>query len=212
MDFWQWLLIVFASVITLVLIVFLYAPLRRIYYEKNLVKIYYKNVKKIAYYKDFYLINQLILNVDDNQQIHIDHLLFADKYIYVIFDRFYPGKLSGKPEDESLLFAFGHGRKQRLPVVVDNPLKQNRTRIAKLSLLTGLDLDLFISVVLVNDDGDFLDIKNEKKMDYIVQRKYFYKLIDNIEKRPLSPINPRQLQEAVQSIARLNQRDLLKKK
>ena len=72
--------------------------------RKNLVKIYYKNVKKVAYYKDFYLINQLILNVDDNQQIHIDHLLFADKYIYVILDKFYPGKLSGKPEDESLLF------------------------------------------------------------------------------------------------------------
>lgn len=212
MEFWQWLIIVFASVAVLVLIVVFYAPLRRIYYEKNLIKIYYRNIKKVAYYKDFYLINKLVLNVDEQQQIHIDHILFGDKYIYVILDKFYPGKLTGKIDDESLLFAFGHGRRQKNPVVVDNPLKQNRTRITKLSLLTGLDYDLFVSIVLVNDDGDFLSIQNEKKMDYLIQRKYLYKLIDNIEKRPIAPINADELERAVQSIAQLNQRDVGRKK
>lgn len=208
MKFWQWFLIVLAAVLVLVLVVLSYAPLRRVYIRRHLVKIYYKTVHKVALYGDYFLINQLILKIDETNQLEINHLLLADKYIYVINDAFYPGKLTGKMEDESLLFAFGFGRRRKAPKVVDNPLKRNRTRIEKLALITGLDLDLFISIVLVNDDGDFSEIASINKMDYIIQRKDFLKLVNAIEKRPVVEINAIQLAAAVADINRLNLRKL----
>lgn len=190
------------SFLAIVGIAIFLAPLfRQSHYKRNFLKIYGKFVYHIALYNDYLLINRLSLRLDDEHTAHIDHVLFGDKYIYVIKDKYYQGSLSGKENDESWLY-FPDNKKKS--VYIDNPLKVNRQRITKMGLFTGLEDDLFISIILVNNDCLLDKFESQSKRDYIVPVGKLEKLVAAIESRPVPKINSTQLEQAVQDLARIN--------
>ncbi len=190
------------SAIALAGIVLLLIPLiRRGYYRSHLLPIFGKFIYHIALYNDFYLINKMDLPIDSDHRAHIDHILFGEKYIYVIKDKYYNGSLAGKENDESWVYFPDDRRKSRY---IDNPLKINRQRTEKLSLFTGLSEDLFISVVVVNNDCLLEKYESNSRRDYVVQIGKLNKLIEAIESRQVPKINDEQLEQAVQDIARIN--------
>lgn len=194
------------SAIALTGIVLLLIPLiKQGYYRSRLVGIYGKFVYHIALYGDYYLINKMNLPVDSDHTAHIDHILFGEKYIYVIKDKYYKGSLSGKENDESWVYFPDDRRKSRY---IDNPLKVNRQRTEKLSLFTGLSEDLFISVVVVNNDCLLDKAESVSRRDYVVQIGKLNKLIEAIESRQVPKINDAQLEQAVQDIARINKEEM----
>ncbi|NLB49123.1 MAG: NERD domain-containing protein [Erysipelotrichia bacterium] len=150
---------------------------------------------------DYYLINQFVFKVDDSKNVMVDHILFADKFIYVIISQYYEGNLIGKATDSSLVFISHRGKK----CYTDNPLNQSKNLIKKLSSATGLNASLLIGIILINDDCK-VAVTSESKQFYIIQRKRFRALTRAIEKRPLPPINEQQLEKAVQAIAKANRR------
>ena len=79
---------------------------------------------------------------------------------------------------------------------------------SKLSSSTGIDASLMIGIVLINDDCK-VEVQSDSKQFYIIQRKRLPSLIKAIESRPVEPINEKQLEKAVQSIAKLNKRKKL---
>lgn len=208
MRFRDWLFLVTGVVVLIVLGIFLYPPLRRRYYRNNTVRIYYRTVRKVALYFDFYLINQLILKLDADSTANIDHVIFGDKYIYVIKDRYYNYSLSGKADDQMLVGYTVSRRGVRKETSVENPLAWNRVRVNKLALITGQDRDLFISVILVNDGCDVSSIVSEAKNEYVICRRDLYRLVQAVESRPVAKLNPDQLHTAVHDIDRLNQRNI----
>src|SRR5574344_3015709 len=137
----QIIFIVVASVVGLLIIgALLFRPIKKVIYKKKYINIYGRIIYQLVLDNDFFLINQLVLKLDDNNEMHIDHVIFGEKYIYVIKDRYYNGKIEGKPLDES--WVFRNGKKSKY---VDNPLILNSLRIEKLSLLSGIDKSFFIS-------------------------------------------------------------------
>ena len=74
--------LIFILLLLLFLIIFLFA--KRHYNFKNFQKIYYKEIRKIAEINDYYLINNLVIKNNNQLICRIDHVLFGDKYIYVI--------------------------------------------------------------------------------------------------------------------------------
>ena len=203
----EWIILVGSVVAALVLIIALFPLMKRCFYARDYVRIYYKDVYKIALYFDFYLINELILKLDDQNTSTLDHVIFGEKYIYAIRDKYMDGSLTGKGEDAQWI----HQPRKRGPRRIDNLLKFNRVRVEKMSLVTGLDYELFISIVLVNDDLDIKEVEINSKVDYIVHRKDLYRLIKAIESRPMAKINDAQLQQAVRDIDKINQKHILKK-
>lgn len=190
------------SAIALAGIVMLLVPLiKQGYYRSHLLRIFGKFVYHIALYNDFYLINKMDLPIDADHRAHIDHILFGEKYIYVIKDRYYKGSLAGKENDESWVYFPDDRRKSRY---IDNPLKINRQRTEKLGLFTGLSEDLFISIVVVNNDCLLEKYESNSRRDYVVQIGKLNKLIEAIESRQVPKINDEQLEQAVQDIARIN--------
>jgi hypothetical protein len=182
--------------------VLLLIPLmKQSYYRHHLVKIFGKFIYHIALYSDYYLINNMSLRLDPDHTAHIDHILFGEKYIYVIKDKYYKGALSGKENDESWVFFPDDRRKSRY---IDNPLKVNRVRTEKLGLFTGLDEDLFISIIVVNNDCLLEKFESFSRRDYVVQVGKLNKLIEAIESRSVPKINEQQLEQAVQDIAQIN--------
>mgnify|MGYP001766824895 CR=1 FL=1 len=190
------------SAIALTGIVLLLIPLiKRAYYRSHLLPIYGKFIYHIALYNDYYLINKMDLPIDADHRAHLDHILFGDKYIYVIKDKYYNGSLTGKENDESWVYFPDDRRKSRY---IDNPLKINRQRTEKLGLFTGLSDDLFISIVVVNNDCLLERYESTSRRDYVVQIGKLNKLIEAIESRQVPKINETQLEQAVQDIARIN--------
>ena len=195
----------FVIIVPIVLLTFmvicLYIPISGAYRRKNFQIHFYKMVYRVALDNDFYLINQFVFKVDSSKNATVDHILFGDKYIYVIISKYYQGDLIGKYLDKSLIFISHKGKK----CYTDNPYNESKFLTSKLSSSTGIDASLMIGIVLINDDCK-VAVQSESKQFYIIQRKRFPALIKAIESRPVERINETQLSKAVQSIAKLNKR------
>ena len=195
----------FIIIVPVVLLVFLaiclYFPISHTYNRKHFQIHYYKRVYKVALENDYFLINQFLFKIDSAKFANVDHILFGNKYIYVLSSKYYQGDLVGKYNDKSLILISHRGKK----CYTDNPFNQVKFLASKLSSSTGIDASLMIGIILVNDDCK-VAVQSDSKQFYIIQRKRFASLIKAIESRPVEDINQAQLQKAVQSIAKQNKR------
>ena len=106
--------------VLVVLFLIFYPKLYRAKLKKDFVPIYGKKIYRYALHNDLYLINQLELKANDDQIIKVDHLLFANKYIYVISDYYLPGSIEAKENDSS--FIYKSSEKGSENVYIDNLL------------------------------------------------------------------------------------------
>ncbi len=178
-------------------------PIRKLYYQKKYVSIYGKVLYEIAMELDLYLINNLIYEIDSGNYLPIDHILFGDKYIYVIKDRLYNGIIEPIEHDSK----WRHHKGTNIVSIIDNPLLLNRQRVISLCNAAQLDPNLFISVVVVNDGCLNGPYNIESKKDFLVTKNKLRKLIVSLEKSAVSDINKNQLDMTVKDLARLNLRD-----
>ena len=120
----------------------LYIPISHYYKRKNFQIQFYKKVYQTALDYDYYLINQFVFRIDDNKNALVDHVLFGDKFIYVITSQYYEGDLVGKATDGSLVF-ISHRGKSIYRQSYYSIKKFNK----KLSAATGLNASLLIGIV-----------------------------------------------------------------
>lgn len=192
------ILVILIGILLIFLLTFPFVRKRYIY--KNYKKIYYKKVRKIADLNDYYLINNLVIKNNDQIVCSIDHVLFGDKYIYVIKDRFYRGAISGNKADSAWFFYSNDGKKFEM----ENPMQLNEKRLEKLSLITQIDPSFFVSIVLINDNCAIKNPKDlNKENSFIVSKKNLKKIIKAVEKRNVKSMDQKQLEYAVQDISRL---------
>lgn len=179
----------------------IFFPLRKRKMRKEFKYYYYRFIYKEALYQDLYLINNFMFKIDDTHVGKIDHILFANKYIYIINDYYFNGDIEGKDTDASLIFISRTGKKKYM----DNLLLDNKKLIGKLSLITGINSSLMIGVSLVNKNCN-VGVSSSSKHHYIVQANKFKMLLNAIESRPIGNINQEQLAKAVQAIDKLNRK------
>lgn len=194
--------IVSASLATLFFFtLLLYPPIQRSLFKKNTIYMYYKRIYRIALDHDFYLINSFKNKTADEEEFHIDHILIGDKFIYCIRDRYYDGAIRAKENDQSWVF---YSKRTQKGAIIPNPLKVNEARVDRMSLMTGLDKRLFISVVLVNNDCLISNYEVTSTSNFVVSLKNFASFIDEKESLPIEPMDPRALGVAAKDIAQLN--------
>lgn len=182
------------------LFLILYPSIKKYYAFKNFQKIYYRQIRKIADINDYYLINNLVIRNNNQLVCRIDHVLFGEKYIYVIKDRYYRGAIDGKKDDAMWFFYSSDNKKYEM----ENPMLINEKRVEKLSLITQIDQSFFISIVIVNDNCIIKNAQDlNKDNSFIVSKKNLKKLIKMIEKRNVKKMDQRQLEYAVQDISKL---------
>lgn len=179
----------------------IFFPLRKRKMRKEFKYYYYRFIYKEALYQDLYLINNFMFKIDDTHVGKIDHILFANKYIYIINDYYFDGDIEGKDTDASLIFISRTGKKKYM----DNLLLDNKKLISKLSLITGINSSLMIGISLVNKNCN-VGVSSSSKHHYIVQANKFKMLLNAIESRPIGNINQEQLANAVQAIDKLNRK------
>ena len=191
------------SIIIILIIIFLYIyhPIKNIYGRHRYHKIYRFILNVISKEKKCILLNNLALPIGGNNFIHIDHLLFADKYIYVIKDRYISGSLEAL-ENNRYWFSYNLKGEQ---TAISNSLSVNQERIDKLALLTGVEHNLFVNVVLLNDNCNLAPTNISKPNTYIIKLRYFKSFLRKKESQNVAPLNRIQLEKLANDIARLSQ-------
>ena len=194
-------LIIVPTIVVIAIAVLLYLLNRRHMMKKNYKYFYYKRLYKITMDRDYYLINDFLFKIDDSHVGRIDHILFADKYIYIMTDSYFNGDIIGKEDDKSVIVLGRDGKKY----YDDNPLITNKKLINKLSLITGINPALIIGICIINDNCRY-GIQTSSKSFYYIQSNKLKALIKAIESRQVGTINKEQLASAVKSIDKLNRR------
>lgn len=199
----QIIYIVIASIVVAIIIFCaIFFPVRKARHIRKFRDHYYKKIYSIAFDRDYYLINNFLFRVEDNKVACIDHLLFGDKYIYLISDLYYDGNLSGSYDDKSLVYMNNKGKK----CYTDNPFEKSERLMKRLCSVTSQDASIMIGIVLVNDDCK-LDIESDSSQFFICQRKKLASLIKEIEGREdVGVLNADLLARAVKSIDKLNRK------
>lgn len=193
--------IIVCVVLGLALFVVIFLLIRNAYFKKHFTEAYYKKIYKIAVLDDFYLINHFSYTVDESTKTKVDHILFGDKFIYVIICKYFDGDISGKQNDNSLIYQSRTGKNY----YTANPITEIKTVTTNLSMISGIDPDYMIGLVVVNDNCR-VAIQSDSKQFYVIQKKRLDSLVRAIESRPLGKMNEKRLYEAVHVIDKLNEK------
>lgn len=196
------------SIIALVLFIFffvLFPKIKRNKLRKNYLAIYGKTIYNIANVNDYYLINKLILEAQDDTKLCVDHLLLGNKYIYIIKDNYVEGGVTYKINDESWIEFYGNNKNPKRRYM-NNMVLLNASRVKKFSVITGLSTSLIISINIFNNNSVIDEYESDDKTTYIVKQKNLKKLIASIEGRDVAPLDQKQLAYAVKDIAKINLR------
>lgn len=172
-----------------------------IYYPKKFANVNYRDVYKLVLNNDYRLINKFIFKVEEEKYAKIDHIIFGEKFFYLIFSRYYAGDIKGKADDQSLVFVDKKGKK----FYTENQFAYMKFVINKLCIQTGLDESLLIGIVLVNNDCKVL-VESNLDHFYMIPRKELTRAIKGIESRDIGALNDNQLQNAVLILSKMNKR------
>ena len=186
-------------VLIALVVVFIVIPVNKKREKKHFREYCYKAIYKIAFDEDYYLINDMRFRVDSSKVAKIDHILFGNKYIYIINDAYYEGDLTGKETDKSLILINDKGKK----FYTDNQYLISKSLVKTLSDSTGIGMDLLIGIVVVNKNCK-ISIETNNKQFYIIQKNKLKRLVRAIESRSVGNINAAQLEALVKAIDKLN--------
>lgn len=135
-----------------------------------------KKIKKLVNEFDYLYLHDLCLRLDVGKYINVDHVIVADKFIYIVESKFWLGYIYGNDEDEKWLLNDGKGT-----IYVDNPLRNLRFKVKVLSNILNISEDNFVNMICIADCGKIKEINvkdntckvlNEKDtISYIIEKE-----------------------------------------
>lgn len=153
-------------------------------------------LKKFAIDHDFPLLSNVVIQVREDKFIKIEHILFGNKYIYVISSKCYYGYLCANTNDEKWLLY----RKDKL-IHLENPLKNNEKRIRILANLLDDTMENFVNVVFLSRPVVASKIVSSKPRELILLEHDFVKHIERYEKKStLNSFTIKSIEEATQKV------------
>jgi hypothetical protein len=156
----------------IILITLLIASILIIFYDKvNILRLSItrksrikRKLKKIAKNNDYLLLNNLVLYINDYNYIEVEHLLIANKFIYVVTSKCYYGDVKGIASDAMWRLYRGNTL-----LHINNPLPNNLKRLRTIAHLTNIDEKNFISLVIINKPSFINDIRSSRDNEFIVK-------------------------------------------
>ena len=162
-------------------------------------------LKKFAIDHDFPLLSNVVIQVRENKFIKIEHVLFGNKYIYVITSKCYYGYLCANTLDEKWLLY----RKDRL-IHLENPLKNNEKRIRILANLLDDKMDDFVNVVFLSRPVVASKVVSTKPGELVLLEHDFAKSIEKYEKSSnLNNFTVKSIEDATKKIYEYHQESIV---
>jgi hypothetical protein len=101
-----------------------------------------------------YVINNLVLRLDNGKTTQIDHILINRNGIFVIETKNYSGRIYGDENRLEWTQVLNYGRSKNK---LYNPIKQNKSHIYHISKLLSEDLKITSAVVFVQGNIEYID-------------------------------------------------------
>ncbi len=127
--------------------------------------------------ENFLILNDILIQVNENKFRHADTIIFGNKYIYVVKEAIWLGRIEGFREDEKWRLYYKNSLSH-----VSNPFIENYKKIIRIANVTHLTLDNFKSIVALADSVTMGDIKLEGKDEFICMENDVIDSIKLIEK------------------------------
>jgi hypothetical protein len=191
-------IIVIIIIVILALIIIFGPYLKKKLEKKFFIKKVYRHIYRIAVDYDYYLINDIALEID-TKLIHFNQILFGEKYIYCIGNIYQDGSLSGKFIDAKWLKYHTLTKVEH----INNPLLLHKTRKDYLSSALNVN-DMIVGILVVNDSiliDKIEDIPNDMA---IVNLSSLRNFIKQKESEDVAKIDPIQLENLVSQINKKN--------
>ncbi|MCR4562025.1 MAG: hypothetical protein K5694_02315 [Bacilli bacterium] len=182
------------------LALYLYNPIKSFVFRKSNTRFFYLKVNRLAHNEDYYLLNDAVFNRGKKGEIHINHILAGHNYIYVVTDVVYHGAL----EANSYKSEWNFIKKKNVVEKVPNPLLDNKAKIARITMSTGINSSFMIGIVLINNDCEINDFEKEEGDPLLVKAKNLRKTILSFEKRKnIKPFKEKELWQIIQDLNQL---------
>lgn len=195
------ILIIAIVLISILLVTFLIIAIRKIYVKKKYKNAFASKVYQVALYGDYYLINDFTLMVESNRGRALNHILFGDKYVYVIMSKWFDGSLKGVESDVSLFLVNKNGQTS----FIDNPLINTKNLIKKLCINMDIPSSMVVGITIVNKECS-IDVKQDDKYNYLIPVNKLESLIAAIEKRKVNKIKEDELKNLVIAFDKANKK------
>lgn len=174
----QIIFIVYSSfALILISYLFFYATFKKWRRKKKYKNIYAKKLYSLSLVKDYLLVNQFRCKESGYDEVLCDHILFGDKYIYLIYDYYFNGAISGECQDKKLLY---YEYKKQVKEIV-NPYAEctNKIRIIQ-NVLYNENPEIFRGIIIINKECN-VNINGKFNKIVITNEKNLKKLINKFE-------------------------------
>lgn len=184
--------------ITLLFFIITIYLLIRFKIKRNHKKAVYNILHAVAEEKDYLLLNNVTLNIKNknSEPTLFDHILFGDKYIYLIDDYDKEGGLFGNMVDRYLLI-----KKGERTYKTNNPLFELKNKLTLLENELGIKHkdNLFLAMIVYNNAlivANNLKVKNNEQC--FISLKELRDTILSAEKDQVQPLTHQATEELLQ--------------
>lgn len=170
--------------------------------SETYVKLITNKVRRLSKRKKLYSIVDLHLLNYDREKLNVNHVIFGNKYIYLISDLFLKGFVSGEVNDNSWVYFNNISKKTHY---LDNLNKVSDKNIEDFAGILGISKDLVISICLIPNECDVNvnGYKNTEKL--IVHYSGLNKVINSFERKQIGSFKKEQIYEQYQKIKSRNE-------
>ncbi|MBR4336548.1 MAG: NERD domain-containing protein [Clostridia bacterium] len=138
-----------------------------------------------------YVINNLVLKIDEGKTSQIDHVVINRNGVFVIETKNYSGRIYGSENQLEWTKVLNYGRvKNKLY----NPIKQNNTHVYHVSRLLKGKLPIYSAVVFVQGNVQFIEAGG------VCSLSELKRLLNT----PLSSLTPEEMESAYQTLLDAN--------
>ncbi len=174
----MWKIIILIIIGILLLLFCLFFKQIRVFYigitrHRRIQRNLYKACKK----ENYLILNDILIQVNEDKFRHADTIIFGDKYIYVVKEAIWLGKIEGFREDEKWRLYYKNTLDH-----VKNPFLENEKKIRRIANVTNLSLDNFKSIVALAKTVEVGNIKIEGKNEFMCMEDEVIASIKWIEK------------------------------
>lgn len=161
-----------------------------------------KKVIRIARHNKLLTVPNLNILNYEREKICVDHVIFGNKYIYIITDFMLKGFVSGEVNDNSWVYYNKIIKKDKY---LDNLSLVSDKNIREFAEISGIKADFIVSICLVPNECDFTVKQLEYNKKMVVHYSSLNRKIKELENQNIGTFNKEQIYEQYNAIRTKNE-------